>query len=252
MPPFRIVLFLLLLPIFIFLSCPCSAYETVTYDVDSLCYMSSDVVEAMLTCCHCAGEEAWKDTVTATVTRTLEGSYKSGDQIVGTSLLGFFPAQTGQRCILFIARKEFYSVRGPSCPVAPGLLDMLLIDGRGHVRRYYQFCNPGPQLAEDYTVGALSDLERDPDTAVPALEVGSDAAEKAYPMLEAECLIIRATWTKMEKLRSLLARPPRPEDVLVLQAIARERHHTSRPGLQKNTVGEIAQQRLAELHVKTN
>ena len=252
MPRFRTIFLLISLLVFTSLPFPCSAHETVTYDVDSLCYMSSDVVEATLTRCRRAGEEAWKDIVTATVTRTLEGSYKSGDQIVGTSLLGFFPARTGQRCILFIARKDFYSDRGPSFPVAPGLLDMLLIDGRGHVRRYCQFCNPGPQLAEDYTVGALSDLERDPNAAVPAPEVGSDAAEKAYPMLEAECLIIRATWTKMEKLRSLLARPPRPEDVLVLQAIAWERYHTSRPGLQKDIVGGIAQQRLAELHVKTH
>jgi hypothetical protein len=79
----------------------CTAALIQTYDLDTLCYMSSDVVVATITRDHVAGQQPWQDRFTATVVDPIEGQYHAGD--------------------------------------------------KQHVRRYYQYMDPGGLLAQGYS-----------------------------------------------------------------------------------------------------
>ena len=247
---FRKLFLLLLLAAFALLPCPSYAFPAPTYDLESLCYLCTNVVEATLVRHHTTGQEAWKDTFTATVVNSIIGQYKFGDStgpFDPSELEMYSPAETGQHCILFLSPHAQPSAR-PAPSGTPyykdDVVDMLLIDKHGRVRRYYQWSNPGGMIAEGY-LPFLYDGEPH-----PAMHLGeADAAEETYPTLAAERRAIVAKWDTVGRLRALLDRPPRPEDVSALQALVQERIRPSAPK-QQNIISEIARQRLADLHVE--
>ena len=104
----------LLLPLFLAViasgTYPCCAvniYVAPKYNLDSLCYISTDVVEASLVQHPGAGNFA-EDTFTATVLSTLSGDYKPSDKIgLSYNQIVLPPQHSCSLCILFIARKDF-------------------------------------------------------------------------------------------------------------------------------------------------
>ena len=246
-----------LLPLFAALALlprPSYAVLIPTYDLESLCYMSTAVVEAAIVRHHVAGQEESKDTFTATVVFPIAGQYRVGGKIGSLDLTLYDPAATGQPCILFIARKQFYFSGQPSETISPRVTDVLLLDKHGRVRRYFQWSNPGGMVAEGYVDSIYLQAvktRKGVTTHQMKPRQEDDAAEQTYPTLAAERSIIAAKWAAVGRLRPLLARKPTRADIPALQALVRERRYTSGPGLQ-NVVGEVAQERLAELNVKSN
>jgi hypothetical protein len=157
-----------------------------TYDLASLCSQSTDVVEARLTCHHQPGQGEWKDTFTATILNSLEGKYKTGDVVPISSypLWLYVPAQTNPPCLLFLKRQNLQSPQDPSMP----LVDMLLIDAHGHVRRYFQQGNPGPMVAEGYTLDNKTGQAEE-----------NDADETIYTPLADERKMILSKWAAAKK-----------------------------------------------------
>ena len=256
MPRFRkLTVFSAFLSALALLPRPGSAVFIPTYDLESLCLMSTDVVEATLVRRHVGGQEEWKDTFTATVVSPVAGQCCVGDRIGPLLDLTLYdPAASGQRCILFIAHKQFYFSEQPSETIPPRVTDMLLLDGHNRVRRYFQWSNPGGMVAEGYgdsvylqavkTKGGVATSQMKPRQE-------NDATEQTYPTLAAERSIIAVKWAAVDRLRPLLAQKPTRADVLALQALVRARRYPSGPGLQ-NVTRKVAQERLAELHVKAD
>lgn len=238
MPRFRQLFSLLIFISAIFLSLPVHAAFIPRYDLESLCYMSTDVVEATIVRHHVAGHQEWDDRFTATVVRPIAGQYKSGDKIDALDLTLYNPNASGQRCILFLTCKAFQFYVQPSKTIPPRAVDMLLVDRHDRVWRYYQWSNPGGLTA---AFGPLS-----------SKQVASAAdLERHLPMFAAERTAIAAKWLAVDRLRPLLSRPPRREDVPALQVLVQKRRYASGPGLQ-NVVSGVAQERLEEMHVKMN
>ena len=181
-----------------------------TYDVDSLCYMSTDVVEAALNWHQEAGQSLWQHTISATVLDSIAGQYHPGDVIPALKVDSRDPAVIGRHCIVFISRRRFTFYLQPSEAIAPSVTDVLLVDRRGHVRRYFQWGDPGGFVAEGFT---------------PPGDAEDDSAEQSYPTLAQERKIIAARWSAVDRLRPLLSHDPRPEDVPVLLSLLRERQH---------------------------
>ena len=119
------------------------------YDLDSLAYMSTDIVTATMS----AGSQ---QEFTATVADVLYGSLKSGDRLETLSpFLRFFrPMEDGQRVILFLDRRprqrDFFNPEASRSPFAVVPSGVYLIDAYGHVHQYYQENNPGLYAAEGY------------------------------------------------------------------------------------------------------
>ena len=160
-----------------------------TYDLSSLCFMSTDCVEVELVRHHYPGQEEWKDTFTATVLASLEGKYQAKDQIAISNypLWLYQPTRTGMRCILFLTRQNLQLSQDASLP----LVDMLLIDSHGRVRRYFQVINPGPMRAEGYRFDNQTGQVQE-----------SDATEQKYPTLAEERALIAAKWVAAKKLKA--------------------------------------------------
>jgi len=234
-------LLLLLLLTIAALPCPCRAATIRTYDLDSLCFMSTDVVEATLVWHHVPGQKLWQDTLLATVDRSIAGQYQVGDQIAKLDFGMYSPAMSQQRCILFIVRKQFTFQLQPSETIAPHLTDMLLIDAHENVRRYFQLMNPGGLLAQGYfrsggMYGAVIEYYTKGQT---------------YPTLAEERKIIASKWAAIYQLRPLLSHDPRPEDVPVLLELLRERQLPNNPlewNKPQDGLAETICSRLADLN----
>lgn len=147
------------------------------YDLQSVCYMSSDVVEASLVRHHQPGKPVWSDTYTATVLNSLEGEYKAGDQIKRLNLELYSPDQISRHCILFIAPAGYLDRSQPQKGGSPEVVDMLLIDNKDVVHRYCQQSNPG-------------------------LLVPDDSPHNGHPALAEERIIIMSKWTAAKKLNA--------------------------------------------------
>ncbi len=219
MPRLRQLLFAALLVLFAFLPRPVSAAPIPRYDLESLCYMSTDVVEATLARHHISGLQESEDQFTATVTTSLVGKYHPGDKIDALSLSLYNPSANGQRCLLFITRKQFQFYALPSPAIPPEAVDMLLIDRHNWVVRYYQRSNPGGLTADN---------------------------NSKSPTLYAERSAIAAKWAAVDRLRPLLSHELRREDIPVFQSLIEARRSPSGPGLQ-NIIREIAKDRLDTL-----
>src|SRR5579863_6675444 len=84
-----------------FLTLPARAMNLYHYDLDSLAYMSTDIVIVNLSIDS-------HDNFICTVTETLYGSLHAGDTLdtLAPFLLGFFkPMENGQRMVLFLDRR---------------------------------------------------------------------------------------------------------------------------------------------------
>lgn len=213
----RQLLFAMLLVLFALLPRPVSAALIPRYDLESLSYMSTDVVEATLTRYPIAGLQ--EDRFTATVTASITGKFHPGDKISGLDLSLYDPNANGQRCILFIARKQFQFYVLPSPTIPPEAVDMLLIDSHNRVERYYQRSNPGGLTADN---------------------------NSKSPTLTAERSTIAAKWAAVDRVRPLLSHELRREDIPAFQALIEARRSPSGPGLQ-NIIREIAKDRLDTL-----
>ena len=213
---FTLLLFALLLH-------PAHAALILRCDLESLCYLSTDVVEAQLARHHVAGQDEWNDTFAAVVICPIVGKYKAGDKISSFRLPLHNPSASGQRCILFIEGKEWqrgplvFSWASPKSSSSLEVVDMLLVESHNQVQRYQQARNPG----------GLS-VEADPKA----------------PTLAAECAAIAAKWTVLEGLKPLLDHSPRREDIPALRALVRQRRFAERSNIVKAT----ALSRLASLH----
>lgn len=147
-----------------------SALDLPHYDLDSLAYMSTDIIVATLSVSS-------RQRFTATVSDTLYGTLKSGDKLETLSpfLELFQPMKDGQRVILFLDRRprppDFFHPEASRSPFAVLPSGVYLIDVYEHVHQYYQINNPGPYLAEGYHLFIeLSIPTKEQDLALPTLE----------------------------------------------------------------------------------
>ncbi len=209
MPRFQNLLSLLLLSSF---AAPCQAKLINTYDLTTLCFLSTDIVEARLTRHHLPGQEEWKDTFTATVLNPLESGCKAGDKISRLALTLYAPARTGQNCLLFLTRKQDNDWQGKNPPpVRP--VDMLLIDSQNRVRRYFQWSNPGGLVAEHF----VSTEHPPPPSQIKTMRVHgtwvytyqehntfeeNDAAEQRFRPLAEERSLIVSRWAAAKKMKT--------------------------------------------------
>jgi hypothetical protein len=138
-----LALLILLLPV------GAGAMDLPHYELDSLVYLSTDIVLADIS----------KDTrgnFTATVTEALYGSLQPGVKLDAlTPFLTFFqPLNDGQKVILFLDRRphqyDFFHQDAAKSPFAVPPSGAYLIDEYGHVHEYFQQNNPGPYVAQGY------------------------------------------------------------------------------------------------------
>jgi hypothetical protein len=139
----RVVLIFVIL----FLPFAALAMDLPHYDLDSLAYMSTDIVIVQISV-----ESQQK--FTATVTETLLGSLHPGDKLGTLSefLIFFRPMEDGQKVILFLdghprPPDPFHSEASKS-PFAVLPSGVYLIDTSQHVHLYHQQNNPGPYVAQ--------------------------------------------------------------------------------------------------------
>jgi len=202
------LLLFLLFAIIASATCPCHAHRDFTYDLTTLCFLSTDVVEARLIRHHIPGQEDWKDTFTATVLNPLEGSYHVGDQIKGLNLTSNNPANTGQHCLLFLTPNTVFSPIPPKdAPLR--VVDMLVIDSRNCVRRYFQWSNPGGLVAEGFYTYVEYQTEKTmyingvlTHTYKGCKFAEGNTAQQKYPTLAEERKVIASRWAAAKKLKT--------------------------------------------------
>ena len=90
----------LLLCAMMFMATPVCAMDQLSYDLDSLVYMSSDIVDADLGASHMDGNVGVTD---ATVTHVYRGQFKVG-QVVKVTALDFFDIPKASHVTLFLAK----------------------------------------------------------------------------------------------------------------------------------------------------
>jgi hypothetical protein len=140
------------------------------YDLDSLIYLSTDIVLADLS------KDAHGN-YTAAVTETLYGALRPGEKLDAlTPFLMFFqPLKDGQKVILFLDRRprqyDFFHQDAAKSPFAVPPSGVYLIDEYEHVHEYFQQNNPGPYVAQGYSffVEHTVPTEKE-DLALPSLE----------------------------------------------------------------------------------
>jgi len=187
-----------------------AAMDLPHYDLDSLVYLSTDIILADLS----------KDTrgdFTATVTEALYGSLHPGEKLDAlTPFLTFFqPLNAGQKVILFLDRRprqyDFFHQDAAKSPFAVPPSGIYLIDEYGHVHEYFQQNNPGPYVAQGYMFF--------PEHTVPTKK-----DDLALPALDEVKARIAATVKSVIPIRTFLDQPTRAADVPALMKLL-----TSRP-----------------------
>ncbi len=176
MPRSRRLFVLLLLALIAFLESSVHAALIFRYDLQSVCFMSTDIVEATLVRSHQPGKTEWNDTYTATVLSSLEGKHKAGDQIKKLHMQLYSPDQISRHCILFLAPAGHLDRSQISKTSSPAVVDMMLIDNKGFVHRYCQQSDPG-LLVTDYS------------------------PSHSHPALAAERTLIMSKWATAKKLK---------------------------------------------------
>ena len=168
----HIVRWLILLPVLAVLLLPfvAEAMDQLHYDLDSLAYMSTDIVIATLSV-------DTRNRITATVTDTVYGSLHAGDKLDTLSeFLGFFrPMEDGQRIVLFLDGRPhqpyFLYPEASKSPFAVPPSGVYLIDAYEHVHEYYQQNNPGPYVAQGYRFFLEASVPtKEEDLALPSLQ----------------------------------------------------------------------------------
>jgi hypothetical protein len=172
------------------------------YDLDSLVYLSTDIVLADI-CKDAHGN------FTATVTEVLYGSVQPGVKLDAlTPFLMFFqPLNDGQKVILFLDRRprqyDFFHQDAAKSPFAVPPSGVYLIDEYGHVHEYFQQNNPGPYVAQGYNFF----MEHHEPTAKDDL---------ALPSLQEVKGRIAAIVKSVIPIRNLLDQPTKTADVPAL------------------------------------
>jgi hypothetical protein len=185
------------------------AMDLVHYDLDSLGFMSTDIVV-------CKISADGQKNLAATVTETLYGSLHPGDRIERlTPFLMFFqPMEDGMNAILFLDHRPhtydfFHSVAAKS-PYAVAPSGVYLIDSYGHTHQYFQQSNPGPYVAEGYTFFIeKKEPSEEEDTKLPTL-----AETKSR---------IASSIRSVDALRPLLDKVATREDIPQLFALLKSR-----------------------------
>jgi len=181
------------------------AMDLLHYDLDSLAYMSTDIVIATLSVDS-------KRRFTAAITESLYGTLRPGDTLDTLSdFLGFFqPMENGQRAILFLDRRShpasFLYPEASKSPFAVPPSGVYMIDAYEHVHEYYQQSNPGPYIAEGYQFFL--------DKKVPTKE-----DDLALPALRDVRGRIAASLKSVQTIRPLLDKTAGPADVPALIAL---------------------------------
>jgi hypothetical protein len=201
-------LLILLLPV------GAGAMDLPHYDLDSLVYLSTDIVLADIS----------KDTsgnFTATVTEGLYGSLQSGEKLGAlTPFLMFFqPLNDGQKVILFLDRRhhqyDFFHQDAAKSSFAVPPSGVYLIDEYRHVHEYFQQNNPGPYVAQGYSffIDRQVPTEKD-DLDLPSLqEVKERIATTAKSVIPIRNFLDQPTKADdiPALMKLLLARPRVPE-----------------------------------------
>jgi hypothetical protein len=175
------------------------------YDLDSLVYLSTDIVLADIS-------KDSRGNFTATVTEVLYGSLDLGAKLdTLTPFLMFFrPLDNGQKVILFLDRRprqyDFFHQDAAKSPFAVPPSGIYLIDGYGHVHEYFQQNNPGPYVAQGYMFY--------PERVVP-----TEKDNLALPSLEDVKGRIAATVERVIPIRGFLDQPTTAADVPVLMKL---------------------------------
>jgi hypothetical protein len=179
------------------------------YDLDSLVYLSTDIVVAAIA----------KDphgNFTATVTETLHGSLHAGEKLDAlTPFLMFFqPLNDGQKAILFLDRRprqyDFFHQDAAKSTFAVAPSGVYLIDQYGHVHQYFQQNNPGPYVAQGYMFF--------PERTEPA-----EKYDLALPSLDEVKGRIAATVKSVIPIRRFLDQRTTPADVPALMKLLASR-----------------------------
>lgn len=175
------------------------------YDLESLVYLSTDIVLADLS----------KDShgnFTAAVTEALLGSLQPGEKLDAlTPFLTFFqPLNDGQKVILFLDRRphqyDFLHQDAAKSPFAVPPSGVYLIDEYGHVHEYFQQNNPGPYVAQGYMF-------------IPERAVPTEKEDLALPSLDEVKVRIAATVKSVMPIRNFLDQPTSAADVPALMKL---------------------------------
>lgn len=183
----------------------CRAMDLTHYDLDSLVYLSTDIVVAIVS-------QSPEHGFSAVVTETIYGSLRPGDRVEQLSpFLSFFePMQDGMRVILFLDRRphqyDFLHSEAAKALFAVPPSGIYLIDEYGHVHEYYQQNNPGPYVAEGYSFFITK--------SVPSKE-----QDLALPTLDEKRAMIRASLKSVQTMRPLLDKSATHDDVPALFAL---------------------------------
>ncbi|HEV2297402.1 MAG TPA: hypothetical protein VGR72_02665 [Candidatus Acidoferrales bacterium] len=201
----RCVLALLIL----FLPARGLAMDLPHYDLDSLVYMSTDIVLADIS------KDAHGN-FTATVTEALYGSLRPGEKLdaLAPFLMFFQPLNDGQKVILFLDRRprqyDFFHQDAAKSPFAVPPSGVYLIDEYGHVHEYFQQNNPGPYVAQGYSFF----IEH---------QVPTEKDDLALPSLQEVKARIAATVKSVIPIRTFLDQPTRVADVPALTKLLASR-----------------------------
>jgi hypothetical protein len=142
-----------------------SAADLPHYGIDSLVYMSTDIVIATLSV------DSQKHMVVS-VTDVLYGGLKPGDAVDTGPLTLFQPMDNGQRIVLFLDRRprkpSLFPPKASFPPFAVARSGVYLIDAYEHVHEYFQESNPGLYAAQGYWfLGGKVVPSKEEDLALP-------------------------------------------------------------------------------------
>jgi hypothetical protein len=224
--------FVLVMQMF-FLQPPAFGMDLPHYDVDSLVYVSTDVVIA-----HLSVNPSHE--FTATVTETIYGSLHPGDKLDTLSeFLSFFrPIEDGQDVVLFLdgrpRKPDFFHPEASNSPFAVARSGVYLIDAYRHVHEYFQEINPGPYVAQGYSFLF--------EKTVP-----TEKQDLALPTIEEIKTRISISQRAFAPARSLLDKAATPADAPSLLALLHARLKDS-PGCGLNYYDPIAQRISSQIY----
>ena len=210
------------------------AMDLYHYDLDSLNYMSTDVVIGTVT-----ARPEHKFTVT--IDGIVYGALAAGEKLETLSdFLGFFQSmEDGQQVILFLDRRPHpVHILFPDAAKSPLVVvpsGVYLIDIYQHIYEYWQRDNPGPYVAEGYITF--------PRRLVPAKE-----ADLGLPSLEEVKKRILASVKSVEPIRALLDKPVHRGDAPGLLRLLDARFNTGESGRGSDAIAERATQQIRSLN----
>lgn len=215
--------FALVLQIFLFAG---ASYAMILprYDVNSLVYLSTDIVIAKIS-------EDSQHNFSATVISPLYGSLRPNDRVEQLSpFLAFFrPMEDGMKVVLFLDRRphqyDFVHTEASTSPFAVPESGVYLIDEYEHVHEYFQPNNPGPYVAQGYSFFFEKKVPtREQDLALPTLDaiknriaVAIKSVEPVRPLLEKTA--VRSDVPALLRLVDLRSKSKRDCDLRTADAI---------------------------------